>query len=163
MKQCPRCQTDYDDDQLNFCLNDGEMLTAFGRQPTRYADEPPPTLYLDQSRVTNPAGWPAQPPTSPIGQWQPQNVQNEPFGSWQYRNGFGHLKPCDGLLLRRALAGVAGGHSWVYRNEKCRQRPAELRRTRDGDCRSGDGYYYVDIIDYSYSADYFFCNCGMIL
>lgn len=82
MKQCPRCQQTYSDDNLNFCLEDGELLTAFLQEPplSRFADDSPPTMILDQSRVTNPASWPASPPSSPPAQWQPQGVQNQPFG-----------------------------------------------------------------------------------
>lgn len=82
MKQCPRCRLTYDDDQLNFCLDDGELLTALGQQPTRYADDPPPTLILDQARATNPTGWPASPPASPIAQWQSANAPTPQFGQY---------------------------------------------------------------------------------
>jgi hypothetical protein len=79
MKQCPRCNQTYTDDQLNFCLDDGELLTAVAqdRRPTQYADDAPPTVMLNEGRVTNPAGWPASTPA----QWQPQNLQNRPFAT----------------------------------------------------------------------------------
>jgi hypothetical protein len=70
MKQCPRCNRIYSDDELNFCLDDGEMLQHFSdEQPTQplYRDEPPPTVVLDPPRATDPIGWPA---SQPIGQWQ---------------------------------------------------------------------------------------------
>ncbi|HEX3101958.1 MAG TPA: DUF4190 domain-containing protein [Pyrinomonadaceae bacterium] len=81
MKQCPRCNQTYSDDQLNFCLNDGELLTNYASEPSpsRYADDSPPTIILDSARVTNPASWPAG--AQPPAQWQPQNVQNQPFGT----------------------------------------------------------------------------------
>lgn len=71
----------YNDDQVNFCLNDGEMLTPMG-QPTRYADDAPPTVLLDKSRVTNPTDWPSTPPPSPIGQWQSANPPMPQFGQY---------------------------------------------------------------------------------
>ena len=72
MKQCPRCNQTYSDDQLNFCLNDGEMLTGFASEPppTRFSDDPPPTVMMDASRVTNPSSWPA---ASPPAAWQQQS------------------------------------------------------------------------------------------
>jgi Domain of unknown function (DUF4190) len=70
MKQCPRCRLTYDDDELNFCLDDGELLTALVPAPTQFADDAPPTILLDQSRVTNPASWPASPPAAPAASWQ---------------------------------------------------------------------------------------------
>ena len=81
MKQCPRCYQTYSDDQLNFCLSDGELLTNFaaGQPPTRYADDSPPTIILDQARVTNPASWPAS--SAPPAQWQQPNIQRQPFAS----------------------------------------------------------------------------------
>ncbi len=83
MKQCPRCNQTYSDDQLNFCLEDGELLTAYTREPTpaRYADDPPPTVMLNDARITNPTNWPAS--SAPPAKWQapkPQ-LQNQPFGS----------------------------------------------------------------------------------
>jgi hypothetical protein len=80
MKQCPRCRQTYKDDNLNFCLDDGELLMAFAQGPPggRLADDAPPTILLDQSRVTNPSNWPG---AGPVGQWQPQNLQPMPFGS----------------------------------------------------------------------------------
>jgi hypothetical protein len=79
MKQCPRCNQTYSDDQLNFCLNDGELLTDFAAKPSSYVDDAPPTILLDSARVTNPASWPVS--SSPPAQWQPQGLQNQPFGS----------------------------------------------------------------------------------
>ncbi|MEQ1605848.1 MAG: DUF4190 domain-containing protein [Pyrinomonadaceae bacterium] len=71
MKQCPRCKQTYSDDQLNFCLEDGEMLSGFVQeQPSRYIDDSPPTVVLDEARRTNPTNWPAQPPLAPPAQWQ---------------------------------------------------------------------------------------------
>ncbi len=71
MKQCPRCNKTYTDDSLNFCLDDGELLRVLSAR-----DEPPPTMILDQARVTNPVSWPQQP--QPPAQWQQQNVQYRP-------------------------------------------------------------------------------------
>lgn len=80
MKQCPRCQQTYSDDSLNFCLNDGELLSAFQQEPAspRF-DDTPPTMVLDQARRTNPTNWTgsAQPPAQWAGQ---QNLQNPPPG-----------------------------------------------------------------------------------
>lgn len=82
MKQCPRCHQTYSDDQLNFCLDDGELLTSFVSEPspTRFADDPPPTLILDQARVTNPASWSAGSSAQPPAQWQ--NPSPQGFGQF---------------------------------------------------------------------------------
>ncbi|HVF31330.1 MAG TPA: DUF4190 domain-containing protein [Pyrinomonadaceae bacterium] len=69
MKKCLRCGQAYGDDSLNFCLNDGELLVdgrGFEPRPTQYADDSPPTLVLNQPRVTNPIDWPQTTPS----QWQ---------------------------------------------------------------------------------------------
>ena len=60
MKRCLRCGQTYSDDTLNFCLNDGEMLIqqpGYEAPPTQYADDTPPTLLMNQPRVTNPIDW----------------------------------------------------------------------------------------------------------
>ena len=78
MKQCPRCNQTYSDDQLNFCLNDGELLTGFTSEPPppRFADDPPPTVMMDASRVTNPSSWPAA--SSPPSAWPQQPLVQQP-------------------------------------------------------------------------------------
>ena len=84
MKQCPRCKQTYSDASLNFCLEDGELLTSFAQEPqaSRYADDTPPTILLDQSRVTNPTNWPQQPAAQPPAKWQPAGVGQQQFGSY---------------------------------------------------------------------------------
>lgn len=72
MKKCLKCGQAYTDDTLNFCLNDGELLVKdaeFEGPPTRYADDSPPTILMDQPRVTNPIDWPQ---ASPV-RWQNQS------------------------------------------------------------------------------------------
>ena len=100
MKQCPRCHQTYSDDNLNFCLEDGELLTAFTREPppTRYAEDPPPTVVLDQARVTNPASWPAG--ATPPDRWQgQQNLENTPFASPAFVQSKDQTIPTIALIL----------------------------------------------------------------
>lgn len=47
MKICPKCNQTYDDENLNFCLNDGELLME-----TESVDAPP-TIMMDAPRQTN--------------------------------------------------------------------------------------------------------------
>ncbi len=88
MKRCPRCGQTYTDPDINFCLNDGELLSRQTDTPFRSPfpdeqtaarlDDSPPTVILDQSRVTNPTGW--NPPSSPPVRWQqPQNQIVYPY------------------------------------------------------------------------------------
>ena len=69
MKHCPRCRQVYNDDQLNFCLNDGELLSVYSAADHRspVTEDSPPTLMMDHSRVTNPIGWQAGQPIEPFG------------------------------------------------------------------------------------------------
>lgn len=63
MKRCPRCGQNYTEPDLNFCLNDGELLmqsqdAAHGTQSSRpFADDAPPTIMMNDPRATNPTGW----------------------------------------------------------------------------------------------------------
>ncbi|HRI04877.1 MAG TPA: DUF4190 domain-containing protein [Pyrinomonadaceae bacterium] len=83
MKQCPKCFHTYTDVNLNFCLEDGEMLTAFAAEPppARYADDPP-TMVMDPSRVTNPSNWPNTPPASGWQQQAPVPYQQQGFAPY---------------------------------------------------------------------------------
>lgn len=76
MKQCPRCNQTYSDDQLNFCLNDGEMLVnSYASQ--RPFDDSPPTVMMNDPRATNPTNW--QAPAAPPAHWQGQQVMSYPI------------------------------------------------------------------------------------
>ncbi len=81
MKRCPTCGRSYTDANINFCLDDGELLmdsaSSSGNSP--FADDSPSTVVLDPSRQTNPSTW--QPNSSPP-QWQtPSAIQpREQFG-----------------------------------------------------------------------------------
>lgn len=89
MKQCPRCNQTYTDDDLNFCLNDGELLTSF--------NDAPPTVFMDPPRVTGQTSWQNAPPPAP---WQgSQNVQNTPFGVPAFAQSRDQTLPTIALVL----------------------------------------------------------------
>ena len=50
MKICPKCQKTYSDENLNFCLNDGTLLT----QMSKPEDALPATVFINQPRPTDP-------------------------------------------------------------------------------------------------------------
>ncbi len=97
MKRCPRCKKTYSDENLNFCLEDGELLSvlAYDPQPSRYSDDPPPTVVLSEARVTNPASWPQSPPVH----WQPQHIQRQPFLQQNYSDSRDQTLPTISLIL----------------------------------------------------------------
>lgn len=74
MKICPRCQKTYQDDNLNFCLEDGSVLAQAAGQPL------PETILLNEPRMT---AQPVQTPTQPTAQpgWNvppPQQFSMQP-------------------------------------------------------------------------------------
>lgn len=95
MKICTVCNEKYYDDDLNYCLSDGGLLT---KDP----DDPPPTVMMNQARTTNqgnnrswanPTGWnaPQQPPPGPVSPWQqnqqmPQNMNPGYMAPQMYRS-----------------------------------------------------------------------------
>ena len=101
MKQCPRCKQTYSDDQLNFCLDDGELLTSFTSEPPpgRYTNDSPPTLLMNEPRVTNPANWPST--ASPPVPWQApeQKLESHPFGSPGFVRSRDQTLPTISLIL----------------------------------------------------------------
>lgn len=86
MKVCPKCNQTYTDEELNFCLADGELLMSQSSEsPTQlFNDASSPTRYMDSPRTTNPNHDPwqmDQPPQQPLAQWnQPQGMQNPGYG-----------------------------------------------------------------------------------
>jgi hypothetical protein len=73
MKICPKCQQTYTDENLNFCLNDGAVLTQSG---TANNDALPETVFVNQPRPTN--------PNQPLGNQQP--FANQQYGAWNNPN-----------------------------------------------------------------------------
>lgn len=78
MKKCLKCGERYSDITLNFCLNDGELLVqeTYRSPPTQFADDSPPTLVMNQPRVTNPIDFSQSSPAP----WQgnlPQTVDGQ--------------------------------------------------------------------------------------
>ncbi|MFZ1699623.1 MAG: hypothetical protein WBO10_05810 [Pyrinomonadaceae bacterium] len=69
MKICPRCQKTYSDENLNFCLEDGSVLTQAS------APAPPPTVMVNQAQPTQP-----QPQVTGQPAW---NTPQQPQGSMQ--------------------------------------------------------------------------------
>ena len=73
MKICTICNQTYTDDNLNFCLSDGGLLT-------KSTDDPPPTIIMNQARRTNEinwdnqSNWSNQPPGS-MSPWQNSQIQ----------------------------------------------------------------------------------------
>ncbi len=75
MKICPRCQTTYADDNLNFCLEDGSTLNQMGGvqpAPTVQMQQPFPTHQAPAAgQQTGQAGW-------NVGQQQPTYSMQTP-------------------------------------------------------------------------------------
>ncbi|NNE65486.1 MAG: DUF4190 domain-containing protein [Pyrinomonadaceae bacterium] len=80
MKVCPKCNQQYDDDNLNFCLSDGELLmeTAGGDADA----DATPTVYMDSPRVTN-QNWEQQEPAQVQPNPAPQQMAQQPFAAPQ--------------------------------------------------------------------------------
>lgn len=66
MKICPNCRQTYNDDTLNFCLNDGSMLSPVSAAEAR-------TIVMDRPRVTNQMSWEA-PPDAQVPMWREQSA-----------------------------------------------------------------------------------------
>lgn len=80
MKRCPRCGQTYTDSDINFCLNDGELLSRLSDEPpTLFKDDAPPTVMMDRSRVTNQTNWQTAAP--PAIYQSPQQPVSPGFGT----------------------------------------------------------------------------------
>ncbi|MEP6944977.1 MAG: hypothetical protein ABJA02_03610 [Acidobacteriota bacterium] len=78
MKICPRCSKTYNDDNLNFCLDDGNVLEQAGSAPM------PDTVMMNQPRTTSPSPQvptqypPVQQAAQPAWNTAPQQQQSQP-------------------------------------------------------------------------------------
>lgn len=85
MRVCPKCDKTYTDENLNFCLVDGELLME------TETNDAAPTMILDNTRVTNDGTWGTgfdpgatqqeQQFQSPQINPQNQQIYQQPFGS----------------------------------------------------------------------------------
>lgn len=95
MKRCPRCGQTYNESDINFCLNDGELLS-------RIADEPP-TVVIDRARTTNQTNW--DPQYAPPAVWpgnQQQQMTPPTFGQLQ-----GSSQPNQSLAIISLSLGIS--------------------------------------------------------
>lgn len=90
MKSCPQCHQSYEDENLNFCLNDGTALTAAGQAPTILMPSSPPTEFQSAA----PTQW-----QQPVQQSQPSGKKSK---SWIW------VLLLFGLLLLLCGGGVGG-------------------------------------------------------
>lgn len=82
MKKCPRCGQTYTDSNVNFCFNDGELLsyladdappTLLKNRPSTFVDDAPETEFFNQPRATNVTNWQPQAAPPVPRQGQPAN------------------------------------------------------------------------------------------
>lgn len=78
MKICPKCQKTYNDENLNFCLDDGAVLSQAAAPPQ--ADKLPETVMMSAPRTTSP-NQPINNPTSPPT-WGHQQQQQQSQPNW---------------------------------------------------------------------------------
>ena len=106
MKHCPTCQTNYADDTLRFCLQDGTPLAEFSNQSV-------PTVFLTESEtLVSPKR------VEPLGQTPPNWEQSQvtrvssPLSEPKKSNtAIAVLLTALGMFL---LFGVAGIGAWLY-------------------------------------------------
>jgi Domain of unknown function (DUF4190) len=111
MKICTICNQTYPNDELNYCLADGGLLTKSN-------DDPPPTMMMNQARKTNEINWGNPPetnwsnqsnqpnwanqsPPSPMSPWQNQQMsqQNQGYMSPQMYQGQNQTLPIVSMVL----------------------------------------------------------------
>lgn len=98
VKICPVCKQTYSDENINFCLNDGNTLV-------RASDDAPPTIFMDQARSTN-QNWTGMPTDQ---QWQNQPVTNaQSFGVQGQNQGFTVGGQNQTLAVVSLILGISG-------------------------------------------------------
>ncbi|MDQ6786558.1 MAG: DUF4190 domain-containing protein [Acidobacteriota bacterium] len=90
MKICSVCNQTYANDEQNYCLNDGSVLTKF-------RDDEAPTVFMEPPRVTNQTNWQQ---TAPISPWQNQPMQsNQPIVNPALVQGKNQTLPTVSIIL----------------------------------------------------------------
>lgn len=91
MKRCPKCGQTYVEQDLNFCLNDGELLmqsqdSGFGGGSLPFGDDAPATIMMNDPRTTNPTGWQAG-SSVPVQSQRTTPVYQPPFFGMAHLSG----------------------------------------------------------------------------
>jgi len=125
MKICPTCRKTYPDDNLNFCLEDGTVLTLA-------ADDPPATVMMSQPRPTNPTPMMGSQPTmqSSYGNQPQYSMQPPPKKSsktWLWVVGILGI-----LLLLCGGTGVVGLIFYSSQNNRAGGYPTPTPNNRGG-------------------------------
>lgn len=92
MKICPQCNKTYNDDNLNFCLDDGAVLNQAGAAQKGQNDLPDTVLI-------------SQPP---------QTAQNEPFGTGEQDKNFGAQQTNWGASQQTVQSPKKSSKSWLW-------------------------------------------------
>jgi ketosteroid isomerase-like protein len=113
MKTCPACQTQYSDDTLSFCLQDGTPLT-FG-----FSGDTPTVVLGETETVVARSGSGARPGPSDPGQsaWQQSQVTHlasQPTGKKSSSVPIAVAATAIGMLL---LVGIVGIAAFIYFNK----------------------------------------------
>lgn len=105
MKICPRCQKTYTDDNLNFCLEDGSVLTQAS------ASAPPDTVMMPTPQVTQPQ----QAPPGQAGAQQAWNTAPQPYAMQPKKSSKTWLWVVAilGVLVLVCGGGLAGFFFWA--------------------------------------------------
>jgi hypothetical protein len=74
MKRCPRCGQTYTDANINFCLNDGELLALFTDDPQTFVRRDRPAGTEDAAPWTSPL---VQTPPQQFAQFPPAGITSK--------------------------------------------------------------------------------------
>jgi hypothetical protein len=110
MKQCPTCQSQYTDDTLQFCLQDGSPLNfitdaqsktiAFGEQETVVSNRP--SGQINQPPMTNPTDW------------NPNHYQSNPAMPAPQKRSSATMAVFVTVFVMLLLFSVVGIGAWLY-------------------------------------------------
>src|SRR5690606_36264438 len=143
MKVCPTCKRSYADDMLNFCLDDGSVLTTAGGAPNT-------EIYVNQARPT--AATPPTPRTMEANYGQPQPGQAAPVQKTSKRGGIWAIVILGLIAVLCGGAAVVGLVLVSVDNNNDNKRVANYNYENDGG--SNDNYDYGNTSDNtSYTVD----------
>lgn len=114
MKQCPKCQTTYDDDNLQFCLQDGTRLEDLSPAAETVHFETEPETVVSPKRVEPirfdvPSSYPTTPPS-----WEQQQSQPVIIEQREAKKPNTAMVVALSVLGTVALLGLGGLGAWLY-------------------------------------------------
>ncbi|MBX7169550.1 MAG: hypothetical protein K1X72_01260 [Pyrinomonadaceae bacterium] len=114
MKTCPKCNSTFTDETLNFCLTDGAPLVEAGASASEFNLQEAETIFDANLKVFQPESSHVTSPNTPPNTADKVRLNTNSFSTNKKKNPLPYLRPLLGVLAMVAAIGAI--FWWLYTN-----------------------------------------------